>query len=58
LSVLCDQIRTNLNKLFESSSNVYVVSNKRQQEIIENKDIPTPPIKQMKIEHFVKKPVK
>jgi len=55
---MCDQIRTNLNKLFETSSNVYVVSNKRQQEIPENNDIPTPPIKQMRIENFVKKPVK
>jgi DNA mismatch repair ATPase MutL len=58
LSNMCDQIRTNLNKLFETSSNVYVVSNKRQQEIPENNDIPTPPTKQMRIENFVKKPVK
>jgi hypothetical protein len=55
---MCDQIRVILNKLFESSSNVYVVSNKRQQETIENNDIPTPPTKQMRIERFVKKPVK
>ncbi|CAF4015349.1 unnamed protein product [Rotaria sp. Silwood2] len=56
LSNMCDQIRNILNKLFETSSNVYVVSNKRQQETIENHDIPTPPIKQIKIERFVKKP--
>ncbi|CAF4053342.1 unnamed protein product [Rotaria sp. Silwood2] len=56
LSNMCDQIRNILNKLFETSSNVYVISNKRQQETIENHDIPTPPIKQMKIERFVKKP--
>jgi hypothetical protein len=55
---MCDQIRTNLNKLFETSSNVYVLSNKRQQETSENNDIPTPPTKQMRIENFVKKPVK
>ncbi|CAF0875032.1 unnamed protein product [Adineta steineri] len=56
LSNMCDQIRLILNKLFESSSNVYVSSNKRQQETIEtNNDIPTPPTKQMKIERFVKK---
>jgi hypothetical protein len=55
---MCDQIRVILNKLFESSSNVYVVSNKRQQETIENNDIPIPPTKQMRIERFVKKPVK
>ena len=58
LSDMCEQIRTILNKLFESSSNVYVVSNKRQQEITENNDIPTPPTKQMKIERFVKKTVR
>jgi hypothetical protein len=55
---MCDRIRVILNKLFESSSNVYVVSNKRQQETIENNDIPIPPTKQMRIERFVKKPVK
>jgi DNA mismatch repair ATPase MutL len=57
LSDMCDQIRTILNKLFESSSNVYVGSNKRQQDITENNDIPSPPTKQMRIERFVKKPV-
>lgn len=57
LSEMCEQIRTNLNKLFETSSNVYVGSNKRQQESTENNDIPTPPTKQMRIERFVKKPV-
>ncbi|CAF1271135.1 unnamed protein product [Rotaria sordida] len=55
LSNMCDQIRNILNKLFETSSNVYVVSHKRQQESTENNDIPTPPIKQIKIERFVKK---
>ena len=55
---MSDQIRTILNKLFESCSNVYVVSNKRQQETTENKDIPTPPTKQMRIERFVKKSVR
>ena len=55
---MCDQIRTVLNRLFESSSNVYVTSNKRQQEVTENNDVSTPPIKQIRIERFVKKTVK
>lgn len=57
LSDLCDRIRTKLNQLFESSSNVYVPSNKRTQEISETEDTPSPPTKQMRIERFVKKPV-
>lgn len=56
---MSDEIRLILNKLFESSSNVYIGSNKRQQqEIIENNDTPTPPTKQMRIERFAKKPVR
>jgi len=55
LSDMCDQIRTILNKLFESSSNVYIGSNKRTQETTENDN---PPTKQMRIERFVKKPVR
>jgi hypothetical protein len=55
---MCDQIRIILNKLFESSSNVYVVSNKRQQETIENNDSSTPPTKQIRIDRFTKKPVR
>jgi hypothetical protein len=55
---MCDQIRTILNRLFETSSNVYVGSNKRQQETVENNDSPAPPTKQMRIERFVKKPVR
>lgn len=58
LSDLCDRIRTKLNELFESSSNVYVPSNKRTQEISESEDTPSPPTKQMRIERFVKKPVR
>ncbi len=51
LSDMCDQIRTILNKLFEASSNVYVVSNKRTQETTESDN---PPTKQMRIERFAK----
>ncbi|UJR14601.1 hypothetical protein I4U23_001596 [Adineta vaga] len=56
LSNMCDRIRVILNQLFEASSNVYVGSNKRPQEISETNDLPTPPTKQMRIERFVKKP--
>ncbi|CAM4816827.1 unnamed protein product [Rotaria magnacalcarata] len=56
LSNICDQIRTILNKLFEKSSNVYVVSNKRPQETTQNNDTLTPPVKQIRIDRFVKKP--
>jgi hypothetical protein len=56
---MCDQIRSILNKLFETSSNVYLVSNKRQQDTTENNDNQTlPPTKQMRIERFAKKPVR
>jgi hypothetical protein len=56
---MSDEIRAILNKLFESSSNVYVVSNKRQQqEITEHQDSPIPPTKQMRIDSFAKKPVR
>ncbi len=55
LSDMCDQIRMILNKLFEASSNVYLASNKRTQETTENDG---PSTKQMRIERFVKKPVR
>ena len=55
LSDMCDQIRAILNKLFEGSSNVYLVSNKRPQETTESDD---PPTKQIRIERFVKKSVR
>lgn len=57
LSNMTDQIRTLLNQLFESSSNVYVNSNKRPQETTENTDLPIPPMKQMRIDRFAKKTV-
>ena len=57
LSDMCDRIRAIFTKLFEASSNVYIGSNKRTQDTSEGNDLPTPPVKQMKIERFTKKPV-
>jgi len=57
LSDMCEHMRSSLNKLFEGSSNVYIGTNKRTQDTTENDDLPTPPVKQIRIDRFVKKPV-
>lgn len=54
LPTLSEQIRTLLNKLFESTSNVTFGSKKRTQESIESSETEKPPTKQMCIERFTK----